>query len=132
MPHYVFTAVANDEFTAVGVAVDTDEAAAARIAENLTRTHGTTVYATEVQAYTPRPIAEGEIVSGATAMTLPRGSAIVRELNALGHAVRAPSALLKTPGGYATGVGGEPSAVGQADRYRVLFVGRPFEKDTKR
>lgn len=131
MAHYVFTANALDDTEIVGVAVDTDEATALRISDNLTHDRGVQVYATEVEAYAPRPIAEGDIVSGAVATALPRGSAIVRELNALGHAVRAPSALLKTPGGYATGGGGEPREVGQADRYRVLYIGRPIEKGPK-
>jgi len=135
MPHYVFTLVGDCNPTVVGAAMDVDEDEARRIAQDITaqrvadQCDYTVVDFEEVPAYTPRPVQVGDVVSGKTAMTLAKGSAIVRVSTADGVEARPAGALLRCPSGYRSGHtdNDSPGGIDEHSRYRVLHLGQPWD-----
>jgi hypothetical protein len=132
MPHYVFTV--RDDAEPLGAAFDVTEADARRIADRRTRDRGgdlgdptMRVRYTEVGVLVPPELADGDVVTGEVAKTLPCGSSIERVRRADGVAVRSPGAMLKTSAGWVTGDNRVSTYIPEADEYRVHKVGRPME-----
>jgi hypothetical protein len=120
MPHYVFQ---DGDDNVLAVAMDISEARSHEIADDLReqrladgmRTSLAHVFRSEVPAYAPRPVKEGDIITGKKAMTLPRDSVVLPATSQV--------PMLRGPRGYMDSWGGDAVQLG-GDRYRVLHVGR--------
>jgi len=125
MGHFVYTDTGGRVLGA-SMAISQDDAD--RIAVDLENKTGDEITVHNVPAYTPHLVQVGDIITGKTAMTLPKGSAIVRVSTANGLQVQVSGALLRTPGGYRAGITDNDPAGGidEASRYRVLHLGSPW------
>jgi len=127
--HFVYTLGPGQDASVLGASMAIDREDADRIAVYLADTHGEEVTVQEVQEITPQPVQVGDVVSGKTAMTLPKGSAIVRVSTADGVKVRVSGALLRCPSGYCSGHtdNDTPGGIDERSRYRVLHLGAPWD-----
>jgi hypothetical protein len=127
--HFVYTSPGPAGPYILGTSIDIDEESANRIVVDLEHKVGEKVTAHQVPAYTPQPIQVGNIVSGKTADTLPKGTGIVRVSTADGAQVRPSGCLVRTPSGWVSGATDEPvpGPIDGGSRYRVLHIGQPWD-----
>lgn len=126
---FIYTTGHGDDLAIIGGSVDMDADTADRVADVLTDKTGEPVQAREVPVFTSQPVQEGDIISGRTANTLPRGTAIARVARIDGVPVKVSSALLRLRGGWVSGHDGDCPGreINEDARYEVLFLGQPWD-----